>query len=103
MVATTAATVECGKVWSPQRLMTSRSPKAMAPRRGKIRSRRRQARPPRSCWDNRIVPATMQAAPTRRLPDGRSPRNTTARRIAEKGPMGMMADERAAPIRSMPT
>jgi hypothetical protein len=66
-------------------------------------SRRCHAPRPPSCWDNRIVPATMQTAPTRRNPEGRSSRNATAKRIAENGPIGMMADDRAAPIRSMPT
>jgi hypothetical protein len=45
----------------------------------------------------------MKAAPIRRLPEGRSPRKATARRIAENGPIGMTADDRAVPIRSIPT
>jgi hypothetical protein len=52
---------------------------------------------------NSIVPPRMKAAPIRRLPEGRSPRKATARRIAENGPIGMTADDRAVPIRSIPT
>jgi hypothetical protein len=45
----------------------------------------------------------MQIAPASRLPEGRSPRNTTARKIAENGAIGATADARAAPTRSIPT